>query len=138
MIDPAWSLIHPFIPVLLALWHCLDWLRVPIRTISAQYPGDKIHNLYSSGGVPDLFSGTPTTSQCIIADPEAVGCTMGYSVITRVGGCEYRYTEWADFNTPGHRLKVNWGRIVGVELYVQHLSSATRKNELTCVTLFLN
>ena len=42
---------------------------------------------------------------------------MGYTVVTRIEGHEYRYTEWADFNTPGHALKVNWARNVGIELY---------------------
>ena len=40
-----------------------------------------------------------------------------YSVVTRVDGCEYRYTEWADFNTAGFEKRVNWDRNVGVELY---------------------
>ena len=31
---------------------------------------------------------------------------MGYTLVTQVEGHEYRYTEWADFNTPGHALKV--------------------------------
>jgi hypothetical protein len=31
---------------------------------------------------------------------------MGYTMVTTVGGCEYRYTEWSDFNTPGFALKV--------------------------------
>jgi len=53
-------------------------------------------------------------SKCI---RKGAGCTMGYTLVTQVDGHEYRYTEWADFNTPGHQLKVDWGRIVGVELY---------------------
>jgi hypothetical protein len=42
---------------------------------------------------------------------------MGYTVVTRVAGCEFRYTEWADFNTAGFEKKVNWDRNVGIELY---------------------
>ncbi len=42
---------------------------------------------------------------------------MGYTVVTRVDAHEYRYTEWADFNTPGHAFRVTWERNVGVELY---------------------
>jgi len=45
------------------------------------------------------------------------GCTMGYTMVTVVGGHEYRYTEWADFNTEGYDKKVNWARNVGKELY---------------------
>lgn len=59
--------------------------------------------------------GSPTKSKCIIED--SGGCTMGYTVATRVNGAEYRYTEWADFNTKGHAFKVNWNRNVGIELY---------------------
>ena len=42
---------------------------------------------------------------------------MGYSLVTQIDGSEYRYTEWADFNTAGFPLTVNWARNVGTELY---------------------
>ena len=63
----------------------------------------------------ELDRSSPSTSKCIVQGGE--GCTMGYTVATRVDGHEYRYTEWADFNTKGYPLKVNWERNVGVELY---------------------
>eukprot|EP01050_Picozoa_sp_SAG11_P032808 SAG11_NODE_10840_length_802_cov_1.297297_1_plen_210_part_01 len=43
-------------------------------------------------------------------------CTMGYSMVTQVGGREYRYTEWVDFGTVTP-LAPDWGRLVGVEMY---------------------
>jgi len=39
--------------------------------------------------------------------------TMGYTVASRVGGCEYRFTKWCAFKN----FKVDWGDCVGVELY---------------------
>ena len=35
---------------------------------------------------------TPSESACIKAAGKP-GCTMGYTLVTRVGGHEYRYTE---------------------------------------------
>merc|ERR1712178_188167 len=61
----------------------------------------------------------PSESPCIQKDKH---CTMGYTLVTKVDGHEYRYTEWADFNTPGHAFKVDWGRIVGVELTITPLT----------------
>ena len=86
--------------------------------------GSAVSAAYTAIGA-DLFGGTPTTSQCIMEGPDKRGCTMGYTVVTRVDGCEYRYTEWADFNTPGHDFKVNWDRNVGIEL-CESTSLATR------------
>lgn len=45
------------------------------------------------------------------------GCTMGVTMVTSLYGHEYRYTEWADFNTEGFSKRINFDRIVGVELY---------------------
>ena len=36
---------------------------------------------------------TATTSPCIMSGVR--GCTMGYTLVTRIEGSEYRYTEWA-------------------------------------------
>jgi len=59
---------------------------------------------------------TPDVSPCILDSGK--GCTMGYTLVTRAAdGCEYRYTEWADFNTEGYSRRVNWDRNVGTELY---------------------
>lgn len=36
---------------------------------------------------------TASTSPCIMSGVR--GCTMGYTLVTRIEGSEYRYTEWA-------------------------------------------
>jgi len=88
----------------------------PVKTASfSQYPrgyqkpGSKFSEFH------DLESSQPSMSACITESGN--GCTMGYTLVTTVAGHEYRYTEWADFNTKGFRRQVNWDRIVGVELY---------------------
>jgi len=43
-------------------------------------------------------------------------CTMGYSLLTVVNGIEYRYTEWAAFNTVRFG-KPDWTQLAGRELY---------------------
>lgn len=107
--------------------------KLPVKTAAfSQYPrgyqrssgrangvGRAPDHMYTTAG-SDLFGGemsTPSTSPCIMDREATPGCTMGYTVVTRLEGSEYRYTEWADFNTPGYELKVNWNRNVGVELY---------------------
>ena len=40
---------------------------------------------------------------------------MGYSIVTRHAGTEYRYTEWVDFAAMANVGP--WARQVGVELY---------------------
>ena len=101
----------------------------PVKSASfSQYPRSYIHPstnttifdvAVAGGGGVGGYEGDglmgATTSPCILTSGR--GCTMGYTLVTRVGACEYRYTEWADFNTAGHALKVNWARNVGVELY---------------------
>ena len=47
---------------------------------------------------------------------------MGYTLVTKVEGKEYRYTEWVDFNTV-YDKQPNWERNVGTELY-NHVSDA--------------
>lgn len=87
----------------------------PIKIASfSQYPRGYVQpgNDFAEE-VFDLESGAGM-SPCIT---KGKYCTMGYSLVTNLDGSEYRYTEWADFNTPGHAFKVDWGRIVGVELY---------------------
>ena len=56
-------------------------------------------------------SGSPSTSQCILTH-----CTMGYTMVTTLGGKEYRYTEWVDYGTK-EKFTPDWGRNVGTELY---------------------
>uniref|UniRef100_A0A7S3C5C5 Sulfatase N-terminal domain-containing protein n=1 Tax=Haptolina ericina TaxID=156174 RepID=A0A7S3C5C5_9EUKA len=79
-------------------------------------PGEKDHyldELDPFGPISSQISSgsTPSPSACLTKH-----CTMGYSMLTRVNGTEYRYTEWVDFNT-----KVSggpdWDRNVGTELY---------------------
>ena len=41
---------------------------------------------------------------------------MGYTLVTALGGREWRYTEWVDFGTMAP-LTPNWNRLVGAELY---------------------
>eukprot|EP01051_Picozoa_sp_SAG22_P004857 SAG22_NODE_273_length_13182_cov_12.693419_2_plen_213_part_00 len=96
---------HPTVPVKLAAF--------------SQYPRgyqrpDPDAVVIAANAAP-ISEGTPTTSQCIVEGGK--GCTMGYTLVTRRDGSEYRYTEWCDFNTAGHDRKVNWDRVVGVELY---------------------
>lgn len=84
------------------------------------YGEDLFEKIIVNGTLQEKF--TPGTSACIkdITQPgNGKGCTMGYTLVTvrATDGCEYRYTEWADFNTAGFAFKVNWLRNVGVELY---------------------
>ena len=41
---------------------------------------------------------------------------MGYTMVTTLGGKEYRYTEWVDYGTK-EKFTPDWGRNVGTELY---------------------
>jgi len=86
----------------------------PVKSASfSQYPRGYVK---PSGDTTDMVTESleAATSPCI---QKGSHCTMGYTLVTEAEGHEYRYTEWADFNTPGHDFKVDWGRIVGVELY---------------------
>jgi iduronate 2-sulfatase len=131
----------------------------PVKLASfSQYPRGYVHPALESGasagsvasfdaaaeGIANFFyerdGETASTSQCIVAGGK--GCTMGYTVATRVDGHEYRYTEWADFNTKGFPLKVNWERNVGVELYNHSADpgenfniNATQKGDAVVVAL---
>jgi iduronate 2-sulfatase len=90
--------------------------RTPSRTNRLD---NILDHMYTTTG-SDLFGGelsTPSTSPCIMDREATPGCTMGYTIVTRLEGSEYRYTEWADFNTPGYELQVDWNRNVGIELY---------------------
>jgi len=46
-------------------------------------------------------------------------CTMGYSVVTKVHGKEYRYTEWRAFNTESNPFAPDWTQagLQATELY---------------------
>eukprot|EP01047_Picozoa_sp_COSAG01_P087861 COSAG01_NODE_20407_length_955_cov_1.239486_1_plen_98_part_00 len=88
---------------------------LPVKKASfSQYPRGYQRSPDASGE-EDVGLRKPSTSACI--EKGGVGCTMGYTVVTVVHGCEYRYTEWCDFNTEGYALRVDWGRNVGTELY---------------------
>jgi iduronate 2-sulfatase len=80
----------------------------------SQYPRGYVKPNSAAGDTSVGVQEKGTTSPCII---ENTPCTMGYTLVTKIGGHEYRYTEWADFNTPGHAFKVDWRRLVGIELY---------------------
>ena len=63
---------------------------------------------------------TDRLSSCVGILTEVVGTIFALQVVTRVGGIEYRYTEWPAFNTltqPSQRHKPDWQRLAGVELY---------------------
>merc|ERR1712159_225589 len=92
--------------------------KSPVKTASfSQFPRDYQRDPEESlvGEEVELESPKPSMSYCIREN--VTGCTMGYTLVTTVGGHEYRYTEWADFNTEGFKKKVNWVRNVGIELY---------------------
>merc|ERR1712127_47133 len=87
----------------------------PVKTASfSQYPRGYQKQSGESLEAEEETS-NPTMSGCI--KDTGNGCTMGHTVVTTIGGHEYRYTEWADFNTEGFEKKVNWDRNVGIELY---------------------
>eukprot|EP00052_Salpingoeca_macrocollata_P019689 m.163765 g.163765 ORF g.163765 m.163765 type:complete len:594 (+) comp21042_c0_seq1:28-1809(+) len=65
----------------------------------------------SASSTAAAASFSETASPCLYTH-----CTMGYSVVTRIAGHEYRYTEWVDFNTLKYRAP-NFDRNVGTELY---------------------
>lgn len=103
-------------------------MRTPSKSVKSasfsQYPRPYQGDRDDRSFVPHLSEAPSleaTTSSCIkdITQPgNGKGCTMGYTMVTLdVDGCEYRYTEWADFNTKGYPLRVNFARNVGVELY---------------------
>lgn len=96
--------------------------KTPIKQAAfSQYPRGYQSKLtaaadFSTAFYEEELSGTPSTSACI--QETGKGCTMGYTLVTKASdGCEYRYTEWADFNTKGFDRRVNWERNVGTELY---------------------
>ena len=76
----------------------------------SQYPRGKWHS--SSAGTPPEGS-SPSPSICLHD-----ACVMGYTLVTRLAGQEYRYTEWVQFNgqVPGGP---SWApeHLVGTELY---------------------
>lgn len=69
----------------------------PVKAASfSQYPrGYQPHEAAGAAGdlfAPSRYLGKPSTSPCIMEGGR--GCTMGYTLVTRVDGAEYRYTEW--------------------------------------------
>ena len=59
----------------------------------------------------DEIIGAPSTSNCTLTR-----CTMGYTMVTKIDGKEYRYTEWVDYGTKA-KFTPDWERNVGTELY---------------------
>ena len=52
-------------------------------------------------------------SNCI----DGRGCVMGYSMLTRLGGCEVRYTEWVQYDGATANWAPTWDTVYGKELY---------------------
>ena len=52
-------------------------------------------------------------SRCI----NGSGCVMGYSMVTRLEGCELRYTEWVRYEGERANWKPTWDEVYGRELY---------------------
>jgi hypothetical protein len=69
-------------------WMCVCVPQYPRGYQHTASEGDRVG--YAAEGGDDLFLGAPTTSQCIMDREATQGCTMGYTVVTRVDGCEYR------------------------------------------------
>ena len=53
---------------------------------------------------------------------------MGYSVLTLLDGVEWRYIEWAAFNTRSSPYAPDWHSLVGVELYDHSVDAAENTN----------
>ena len=64
-------------------------------------------------------------SPCLVSN-----CTMGYTVVTRASdGHEYRYTEWAAFNTePANGHQPDWTALVGSEMYNHSADKGENEN----------
>ena len=58
-----------------------------------------------------VSEGSP--SKCI----DGTGCVMGYSMVTRLEGCELRYTEWVRYEGERASLGPTWDAVYGRELY---------------------
>ena len=52
-------------------------------------------------------------SSCI----DGRGCVMGYSMLTRLEGCEVRYTEWVRYEGKSAGWAPSWETVYGRELY---------------------
>lgn len=70
----------------------------------------------------DEIIGAPSTSNCILTR-----CTMGYTMVTKIDGKEYRYTEWVDYGTKA-KFTPDWGRNVGTELYDHSIDPGENAN----------
>ena len=60
-----------------------------------------------------LDQSTPAISRCI----DGSGCVLGYSMVTRLEGCELRYTEWVRYEGKVANWAPNWDAVAGRELY---------------------
>ena len=52
-----------------------------------------------------------TISNCLLKQ-----CAMGYTMLTRVGGSTFRYTEWVHFQGPTGGFTPDWTTSYGTEL----------------------
>ena len=70
----------------------------------------------------DEIIGAPSTSNCTLTR-----CTMGYTMVTKIDGKEYRYTEWVDYGTKA-KFTPDWERNVGTELYDHSIDPGENAN----------
>ena len=60
-----------------------------------------------------LEADLPSLSSCI----DGRGCVMGFSMLTRLEGCEVRYTEWVRYEGKSANWAPTWDTVYGRELY---------------------
>eukprot|EP00937_MAST-01D_sp_MAST-1D-sp2_P000882 g882.t1 len=69
------------------------------------------------------LTSTPSPSACLNPGSHETGCTMGYTMLTKLDGHELRYTEWVKFaggdqvGTSAAKWEPDWDVNFGTELY---------------------
>ena len=108
---------NPMTPVKAAAYSFFDR---PIPTkVDPDWPVD-LANLGPNGSNTNASSSwahrRPKQAVSLVEEPsrciDGSGCVMGYSMVTRLEGCELRYTEWVLFG-----WRPNWDVVYGKELY---------------------
>ena len=109
---------NPMTPVKAAAYSFFDR---PIPTkVDPDWPVD-LANLGPNGSNTNASSSwahrRPKQAVSLVEEPsrciDGSGCVMGYSMVTRLEGCELRYTEWVLYAGWGP----NWDVVYGKELY---------------------
>ena len=72
--------------------------------------------------------GVPSPSSCLDKAGTGKGCTMGYSMMTRIDGTLLRYTEWVHFPGPSNGWRPKWDQSLGTELYNHSCDAAENAN----------